>query len=162
LKKIKDEAKRAKVESIATTIPELNVTLTTRASERVTQIETVLVAIESRADKAAATGIDVAGVRTLISSAETAIASARAAIVVQLGKTYTVTIASDTSAKGTLETTRNTFRADIKVMNTAVKAAHDATRKAAEALKAIPKIDDVVVPTPVVPTTSSETPSTNQ
>lgn len=162
LKKIKDEAKRAKVESIATTIPELNVTLTTRASERVTQIETVLVAIESRTDKAATAGIDVSGVRTRIASAETAIASARAAIVVQLGKTYAVTITSDTTAKGTLEATRNAFRSDIKIMNTAVKAAHDATRKAAEALKAIPKIDDVVVPNPVVPTTNPETSSTNQ
>ncbi|MEK7106504.1 MAG: hypothetical protein AAB895_04090, partial [Patescibacteria group bacterium] len=155
LKKIKDEAKRTKVESIANTIPEINIAVTDRASERVKNIETVLVAIESRADKAAATGLDVSTVRTLIASAETAIASARAAIVVQVGKTYAVTIASDTTAKSTLEATRNAFRADVKIMNTAIKAAHDATRKAAEALKAIPNIDTVVVPAPSTTTTST-------
>ncbi|MDQ5931017.1 MAG: hypothetical protein QG674_183, partial [Patescibacteria group bacterium] len=131
------------------------------ASEVVSKIETALVSIESRTDKAATAGLDVASVRTLIASAETAIADARAAIVVQVGKTYTVSITSDTTAKSTLESTREAFRADIKAMNLKIKVAHDATRKAAEALKAIPKIDEVVVPAPVAPTTSTET-TTNQ
>lgn len=156
LKKIKDEAKRAKVETIANTIPEINIKTTDRASEQVKKIETVLVAIESRTDKAAASGIDVSKVRALISSAETAIASARAAIVVQVGKTYSVTIVSDTTVKSTLETTRDGFRADVKIMNTAIKAAHEATRKAAEALKTIPNIDTIVVP-PSSTTTSTTT-----
>ena len=145
LGKIKDETKKLKVENITNNIAELNIKITEKASLKVGMIETVLVTIESRADKAAANGIDVASVRTLITSAETAIADARTAIANQVGKVYPVTIASDSTAKSTLETTRDLFKADIKAMNEKIKAAHEATRNAAEALKAIPRINEVEV-----------------
>ncbi|MBP6857585.1 MAG: hypothetical protein KBC11_00090 [Candidatus Pacebacteria bacterium] len=141
LLKIKDENKRDRVEKISDNFAELNITLTTRASANVDKIETVLVAIESRADKAAANGADVTKVRSAIVNAETSIVDARAAIALQVSKVYTASISSEATVKTSLESTRNQFKKDIEVMKSKVKAAHDATKRAAEVLKQIPNVD---------------------
>ena len=141
LLKIKDENKRTKVENISNNFAEINVKVTTRASGIVDQIETVLVSIESRADKAATGGADVTKVRASIVLAETAIADARAAIALQVSKVYDTTINSDATVQNSLQSTRNQFRTDLQAMNTKIKAAHSATKKAAEDLKAIPNVD---------------------
>lgn len=140
LAKIKDEKKKAKVENIGENLLELNAKITARATENVNKIEGVLIAIESRADKATAAGATrLANVRALIAVSETAIADARAAISVQTAKTYAVSIQSDATVKTSLESTRNLLKADIDAMNAKIKAAHEATKKAAAALKAEPK-----------------------
>jgi hypothetical protein len=141
LLKIKDENKRARVENISNNFAEINISVTTRASGIVDQIETVLVSIESRTDKAATNGADVTKVRASIVVAETAIADARVAIAAQVAKVYETSITSDATVKNSLQSTRDQFRADLQAMNTKIKAAHSATRKAAEALKAIPNVD---------------------
>lgn len=141
LQNIKDENKRARVGVIADNFAELNVKFTTRASNIVDQIETVLVAIESRTDKAEANGGSVANVRTLIASAETAIADARASIAIQVTKVYTPEVQSDATVKASLNSTNEAFKADIKAMNAKIKKAHEATKEAVLALKSIPNVD---------------------
>jgi len=142
LAKIKDEAKKTKVLGIANNLPEINKAITERAVIVVNQIESVLITIESRADKAEAAGNDVATLRGLISNAEDAIAAARTAIATQVGIAYTVNIKSDATVKTSLSTVRDQLKTDVKKMNETIKTAHDATKKAAEALKAIPGVDD--------------------
>ena len=141
LSKIKDEWKKEKVENIGENLIELNTKITTKSSENINKIEEVLIAIESRADKATANGVNVLSVRSLITMAEVAIADARAAIIVQTAKTYIVTINSDAKVKTSVQTSRNLLKADIDAMNAKIKAAHAATKKAANTLKAIPKVN---------------------
>lgn len=141
LLKIKDENRRTKVENISNNFTEINIQVTARASTTVDKIEAALVSIESRADKAAVNGADVTNVRALIVTAETAIADARTAITTQIAKVYSSTISSDGTVKASLQSTRDQFRADLKVMKDKIKAAHSATKRAAEALKNIPNVD---------------------
>lgn len=143
LLKIKDADKKGRIENIAKNIPELNVRLTERFSKIVDSIEAALIAIESRTDKAAANNVDVTTVRTAIATAKTAIADARTAIATQVGKTYPIAITSETTAKSVIEATRNAFRTDIKAVHAKVKAAHEATKKAAAALRTIKGVDDM-------------------
>jgi hypothetical protein len=143
LLKIKDADKKERIENIAKNIPELNIRITERFSKIVNSIEAALIAIESRTDKAAANDVDVTAVRTAIATAKTAIADARTAIATQIGKTYPIAITSETTAKSVIEATRNAFRADIKAVHAKVKAAHEATKKAAAALRAIKGVDDM-------------------
>lgn len=145
LNKIKDENRKLSVEEIQAKIVEMNNKAVDHMTENINKIESVLVSLESRTDKAEANGVNVASVRTAITSAETAIVSARAAITVQAGKTYTVTINSDTTAKSDVGVTFKALRADIKVAQDSVKVAHEAVRKALTTLVKIPKVDELSV-----------------
>ena len=99
IESFKDEGKKAKVGSIANNLTEANAKITERSSELVNKLETALLAIESRSDKAAVSGADVANVRSLITTAESAISSARTAITEQAGKTYSIEIKDEATAK---------------------------------------------------------------
>ncbi len=157
LEKIKDEKKKIKVANIGENLLELNVNLTGKATEKVNKIEEVLIAIESRTDKATAAGANLVNVRALISMAETAIADARAAIVLQTAKTYVVTIQSEATVKTSAQTTRNLLKSDIEAMRVKIKAAHEATRKAANALKANPKARTTTTATTTATSTATTT-----
>jgi len=141
LAKIKDERKKEKAENVGNNLIELNAKIVANTSEKVNKIEEVLITIETRADKAAANGSDVASVRALITTAETAVAEARVAISVQTGKTYTITVTEEAAVKASLQATRDALKADVDTMNAKIKAAHDATRKAAVTLKEVPKVN---------------------
>lgn len=109
----------------------------------VNRIENVLDAIASRTDKAEAAGKDVTAVRARIEAATDAIASARAAIEAQAGKDYTLRIGSEETAKADVAGIRKQLGDDLQAVRAAVRAAFDATKAAAEALKAIPGVADV-------------------
>ncbi len=142
LDKIKDEKKKIRVENVANNINELNIKITTKSSENINKIEEVLISIESRTDKATANGIDVANIRSLITTAESAISEARTAITNQTAKTYPVTIVDESTIKTSLQTARDLLRKDVELMNIKVKTAHESTRKVADALKVIPKVNN--------------------
>jgi hypothetical protein len=147
LLKIKDEKKKIKVKDFADNITILNTKITTRSLEHIDKIEEVLITIESRADKATANDVNVANVRSLILLSETAIAEARAAITLQTSKIYTVSIENEEGVKTSLQTTRDLLKKDVDTMNVKIKAAHEAVKKTANALKAIPKVNNEVIAT---------------
>lgn len=155
LEKIKDEKKKIRVESVAGNITELNTKITTKSAENINKIEEVLISIESRADKATVNGINVTSIRSLIAAAETAITEARTAITTQTAKTYPVSIVDESTVKTSLQTTRDLLKKDIEVMNIKVKAAHDATRKAADALRVIPKVNNNIATTTATTTVTT-------
>lgn len=155
LLKIKDEKKKIRVENAAENLTELNTEITTKSSENINKIEEVLIAIESRADKATANNVNVANVRAQIALAETAIADARIAVTAQAGKTYTVTILDESTVKTSVQSTRDLLKKDIDMIRVKIKAAHDATRKAAETLKSIPKINNEIAATSTVTATTT-------
>lgn len=155
LGKIKDDKKKIKVENVADNVTELNTKITTKSVESINKIEEVLIAIESRADKATANGIDVSNIRALIATAEVAISDARNAITNQTGKTYTVSIVDESTVKTSLKNTRDLLKKDIDAMNVSIKTAHESVRKTATALKSIPKVDIEVTTTETSSTTTN-------
>lgn len=152
LQKIKDENKKIKLENTSDSLISLNTKLTDLASKNVDKIETVLIAIESRIDKATVNNIDVSKIRVLIATAETSISNARAAIATQAAKVYTINIITEENAKSEAKKTRDLLKSDIKIMNDKMKAAHESVKNTADALKLIPKIN-----TPIATSTATTT-----
>jgi DNA repair exonuclease SbcCD ATPase subunit len=142
IKKIKDENKKVITESIVNNLNELNIKLTTSFTEKITQIETVLVSVESRISKAEIRGIDVSSAKTEAGRAKQAITIARDAISLQMLKTYEVNITDEATLKTEMKRVRDLFSTDIKTVRETVRLAHQAVKNTAVALAQIPKIDD--------------------
>ena len=142
LKVVKDENKKVSAEKIIDTIQSLNIKITDQLSQKIDQIENVLVGIESRIKKAENNGIDVSSVKTEAEKAKTAIADARKLISTQSEKIYEVTITDEAGLKAEMKKLRDTFRKDIKAVNENIKLAHQAVKNTATTLAKIPKIDE--------------------
>lgn len=141
LEKIKDEKKKIATEKIVTSVVDLNVIITGKFGVKIDQIEAVLISIQSRIDKAETNGIDVSTSKAQVLKAQAAIEVARTAISTQSAKTYETTI-NEATLKTDMKKLRDTFRADLKIVNDKVKLAHQAVRDTATTLAKVPKIDD--------------------
>lgn len=134
---IKDERKKETVKRIDQNLNEMNVRMVERYSANMEQLDKVLVNIVARTDRAAAQGLSVAPVRVAIATASSSIAAARAAIVVQSGKTYAAVLASSTTARTDLSAIRDQLKSDLRMVETKVKSARDAVHAAATTLASV-------------------------
>jgi hypothetical protein len=142
LKNIKDERKESAVDRIDQNITALNAKTTTHYTNVLHQIAGVLSRVGSRTDKAQVNGKDVTAVRTAVSSAQSAITTARAAVVVQTGKTYALNITTDATLKNNIGVARKALRADLKSVENLVKVARESVRQAATTLAQIQGVDE--------------------
>lgn len=138
---IKDENKKMSTEKIVDLIQELNVKITDNLSDKVDQIENVLVSVESRISKAKDRGIDVSSLTSKVETAKEAITKAREAIKTQADKVYEIKITNETTLKTEMKTLRDTFSKDIKALHQIVKDAHVAVKNVAVSLAQIPNVD---------------------
>lgn len=161
LKTVKDEHKKEVTERVDKRLGELNDNRTDHFSDVLEKLEKMLGRISDRADKMAAKGLDVSTVRTAIAAAHTAIDAAKAAVTAQAGKTYTITFTSESGLKGVLQAARKAFQDDVKKVFDAVKAAHDAVRKAAVTLAQIDKGNENENEGHATTTPATTTPSNN-
>ncbi len=135
LEKIKDERKKEIVEKIDQQMDALNEKMIKHFSSVLEKLEEMLIRISERAGKASVErGLDVSAVRLAIDKANTTIVSARSAIEIQSGKTYTIKITSETALKADVGKTRQALRGDLAKVRDAVKAAQSAVKDAAVAL----------------------------
>ena len=148
LKIVKDERKKQTVEKLDQRMDALNEKMTSHFSEALKKIDDLLVRIGERANRAEENGIDVSAVRSAITSVSTSIEASRAAIAVQAGKTYTITITSETGLRQDVGVIRQQLNQDLRAVQTTVKAAHENARKAATALAQLPKPTLTSSPTP--------------
>lgn len=155
LNNIKNEVKKTATENIVNKIQELNVKMTNNFSDKIDQIETVLVSIESRISKAENNGLDTVAVKAKVEKSKVAIESARTAISTQAGKVYEVDITDEAKLKTEMTTLRNTFSVDMKAINALIKSAHEAVSNTATTLAKIPNIDNVVEETTKVEDTTT-------
>lgn len=146
LAKIKDERKKQIVEKLDTRFTEINSKLTKHWEDNLNRLQDLLDKVGSRADKAAVNNVDVSATRAAIASAETAIANARKAVEAQVAKTYPITISTENKLKSDVSSVRTLLNNDLKVVKDAVQAAHKAVVSALVSLKAIPKVNDMVIP----------------
>ena len=158
LERFRDERKRQIVLRLANGLEEVNRRMIERFTENIDHIEDVLERVSSRADKAAAHGVDIAAVRSAIVSAESAIAAARAAITVQAGKTYPVNLTDESTARADVAAAKQALESDLKAVRALVQTARDAVHAAAVALAGIPRVDDYEVEPPTPTSTTTSTP----
>lgn len=162
LQKVKDERKREVVERVDRRLDEFNENRVNHFLDVLDKLNEVLARIVSRADKAAARGLDVSAVRTAVTDAEKALKAARDAVQVQAGKTYTVVTATTTEnqLKSDVGRARDAVHSDIKKLFGLVKAARDAVHKVAVTLAQIPRVNEEPVttaPTSTPPATTTAT-----
>ncbi len=125
-------------------------------SEALDKMGEVLKGVSSRADKAEAHGLDVSNVRALIVDAEVAIDSARASLVDQAGKVYSMDINTEDTLRSDVGEVRQAIRGDLEAIRETVKLAHEAIRAAAVGLAQIPKVDEYEVEENTNSATSSD------
>ena len=149
LQGIRNEQKKRIVERVAQQLNELNERMMNHFSNILDRLEKTLVNIKSRTDKAEAKGWNVSAVRTMITSAEGAITSARLAVEVQAGKTYTPTISGqEGSLKVEVGRARQALHNDLAAVREKVRAAFEAVRRVATTLAQVPRVDEDETPTP--------------
>lgn len=136
-----DMRKKTVATRVDEALTKINDRWVTTFTASVNRINGVVEAITSRADKAEASGKDVASVRAKIETAKAAIAAARTVIESQAAKDYTLTVQDETTVKADATATRDQIKEDLAAVRTAVRAAFDAAKDAASALRAIPGIE---------------------
>lgn len=139
---IKDAKKKDAIKRIDLNLTETNTRMVGRYTENLNQLDKVLTNITTRTDRAQARGLAVNTVRTAITAASTSIASARAAVVAQSGKTYAAIITTSTTTKADIAAVRDALKRDLKTVETAVKSARDAVHAAAVTLAQVPRIGE--------------------
>ncbi|MFH0712448.1 MAG: hypothetical protein V2A55_01140 [Candidatus Jorgensenbacteria bacterium] len=147
LKKIKDEKKVEIVGRLSGSVNSLNEKLTNHFLEVLEKLDKVLDNVTSRTDKAEAHELDVSAVRTAITAAEIAIASARGAVETQAGKTYSFNITTEENLKVDVGAARQALHNDLTAVKEIVRTAHVAVKDAAVKLAQIPRVDDLEVET---------------
>jgi|GEM_PF-3170623 len=128
---MKDEKKAAIIERVDTRLREKNADLTDRLLKHLVTVSEILDRIETRASEVGNTDVEGA-----VADARTAIEEAQAAVEVQAGKVYIVTITDEETAKTAVSTVVEEFRSDIKATAETVKAARKSTVEAARVLRA--------------------------
>lgn len=155
---IEDKVKQEAAKNIASQFENLNNVWTDKFMNQLDRYVTIVQKMQARSAIAASTGKDVTAVDAAIQSALTAIATAKADVVVQAAKTYVV----DTSAFPTVSTTTPSgqtkimqeFRKSFQTLHTglfkdlfalrdgAMKDARTAVQSALQALGQIPGVDE--------------------
>ena len=143
LVKIKDERKKEITERLYNRFNEINQKMTTHWGNALDRLTDALGKISSRADKAAAEGIDVTAVRTGITSAEASIVKARTAVTTQAGKVYTINVTDEANLKSEVAAVREALNKDMKVVKEVVEAARKSVVDVLRLLRGIPRIDDI-------------------
>jgi len=127
---IRDERKKVMVERIYEKISTMNKTHTARFSTVLEKLMMIIDKISQRTQNAKSKGIDTLAVDSAIAAAKTAIDAAKAAVVVQSAKTYSIEIASKSTLKTNVGSLVSMFRKDLKDVHKAVVDAKQAVQKA--------------------------------
>lgn len=143
LEVIKDEKKKAIVEKVDGRLDELNAKYLSHFSDVLEKISGVMIKINVRVEKAAANGLDVSAVRTAITTAESAIAASKTAIVSQSSKTYPIAVSDEATLRQNVDAARQALRADLQTVAQTVKDAKEAVRGIATALANIQGINEI-------------------
>jgi F0F1-type ATP synthase membrane subunit b/b' len=156
---IRDKAKQQLAEKLANQFEELNKKWTDNCIKQLDHYSAVLLKIQERADIASTNGKDTTATNIGITSAKTAIETARTAVVAQAAKSYvldtstlttTVATTTDSGQDKLVKNIRNAFQdlhkslfSDLKALRDGVmKDARTAVQSALQTLSKIPKVDD--------------------
>lgn len=154
---IKDENKKKSTENIINSINNLNIRSTDQLTDKLNQIDNVLISIESRIQKAEDGGLDASKVKELVLKAKESISSSKKIVLSQSEKIYTITIVDEASLKTKVKEVRDQFKTDIKTVREAVVSTHESVKNVATKLaqiKGINSVDEVDEETTINTTTT--------
>ncbi|OGG93147.1 hypothetical protein A2609_02600 [Candidatus Kaiserbacteria bacterium RIFOXYD1_FULL_47_14] len=152
MSEIKDKVKQVQAEKISKQFENLNSNWTDHFMNLLDRYDAIVQKIQDRATIATENGKDITTVTTAIQTAKTAIANARTAVTVQVGKSYTPTVAD--TATPTQESTIKELRLSFQNLHSflfndlfalrdgPMKSAREAVQSALKSLGAIPGVDD--------------------
>lgn len=148
---IKDEKKKATVETIDAQIATVNKNRTDEMSANLTTLSGILDRISS---KAATVGTNTT-LTADITSARAAITAAQTAVTAQAAKTYTITITTETKLRPNVMTTLALFRKDLAAAHSKVVTAREGVRVAALDLEKAKNPEVSTTPTPTASTAAT-------
>jgi chromosome segregation ATPase len=145
--RIKNEVKEKIVDRVYQRINELNERMTNHYLNVLEKLEKILERIESRTAKAKLNNLDVSKVEEAINEAKVAIFKAKEAVKNQAEKIYQPPeITDDKTLKTKIGNLRQQLHNDLKSVESLVKQAREAVRKALVLLAQINKVDEFEVP----------------
>lgn len=162
LQKVRDEKKQEILSRVNENMNELNARMLGTFSKTLEKLESVLVNIATRADKAEAGGRDVSAVRSAIDGAKNAIDAARRAIEAQMPKVYTFTVTTEDALKSDVGIARDALKNDLQVVRSVMEAARTAVHNAATTLAQIPNVNGYEFETSSVPASQNIQSEQNQ
>lgn len=134
LKILRDEKKKAVVERIDTKMKTVNTNHTTRMSETISKLRSVLSRIKQKRDIAQTNGNDTTLLNTAIANAETALDVAQNGVTTQATKEYVITVESESTLKTTVGSTTKQLESDLHATYTLVVDAKKTVMTAATEL----------------------------
>ncbi len=142
--KIKDEKKKISAEKIVSNINDLNIKRTNELTNKINQIDNVLLSVNSRISKVENKILDIATLSSKQTAVTESISAAKTAILSQASKEYEVinTITDETALRVEMKKIRDSFNTDIKALNEKVKLAHTALRDLVTTIAKIPNVNE--------------------
>lgn len=157
LETIKDERKKDIVDKIDTRMSERNEKYVSRMTEIIEKLKNILSKISEKVAVLKTEGKDTTALDSAIDEAEAAIVAAEAAVTVQAGKEYVITLGSESALRITVGSVVSSFRGDLRVLHQAITKAKQAVMKAAREVARLrgERVDEPTVTT--IPSTGSAT-----
>ncbi len=161
VKKFKDTRKQEILLRLNDQLDILNDRMVQHFTSVLSKLELITNRISDRASKLSENGADTSSVLDALKTASEAIATARTAVTVQAGKTYTITVSTETKLATDVGKVRQLLREDLKKVKESIDSARTAVRKAAQALTSLIDSRSPSASTSATPTATA-TPEANQ
>lgn len=156
IQSMNDEKKKQIAVRIQKKLSAINAARTEHFASFLERLSTILDKIESRTEKAKATGKNVSAVETAITEAREAISSSQAMVDAQKAKEYQLVVTDDAAAKTEVGATVKKLQGDLETVRVSLKTAQTAVQKVFRQLKSIQGIDEVSTETPAASAAASQ------
>ncbi len=120
---LKDKKKEEILSRVSDNLNKINQNAASHFTKFLEKTEMILTKLEERVDKKGSEGKDTTEAKTAIASAKTAIQTAKDAVATQSAKDYTISTATDATARSQAQTMRDQLRDDLKATKALVEAA---------------------------------------
>jgi len=138
LKVVKDEKKKETALRVGDEFQQINTKVLARFTGILAKEESIIQKISSKADVIEIGGGDSVQIKADLVIATKSIADARAAIVAQTAKVYTISVKTEAGLRNDTDEVRQLMQQDLSVVRNLVKSVHEAVKKAFDSLEKNP------------------------
>jgi len=137
LSKLNDDRKQKIVENTADRIANRNEHWVTHWNTILTRSSEIVNKLETRSQEAAKNGKDISKVTVAITSARTAIETAKSKVTVQAGKVYTVSVTDEASLGSNVKAAVSAMKVDVSAVIESINAARRAVQEIFKEIKLV-------------------------
>lgn len=150
----RDQTKKERVASLSAKLDDVNLKRTNQMMIFLNKVVEVLTKVKIQTEAQKAKGKDVSKVTAAIAAAQSAIDAAKAAIETQAGKSYVISISSESNVRGDVGATMKSLQADASSVRDLVNAAK---KRVSDAIRELAKVRGEAVVNRVEPTEGGAT-----